>query len=104
MIAATRRWVRRNRGGIAIGAGVIGAGYLAGQYVVGKIQEARQRMGEDRIAKEKCVLAQAQYLWSRLTSMSTACGAALNKIKMIAHIPSLPSYLLSETRLSMHYL
>ena len=53
MIAATRRWVRRNRTGIAISAGVIGAGYLAGQYVVSKIQEARQRMGEDRIAKEK---------------------------------------------------
>ncbi|KAK5134870.1 hypothetical protein LTR08_005960 [Meristemomyces frigidus] len=52
MIAATRRWVRRNRTGLAIGAGVVGAGYLAGQYVVGKIQEARQRMSEDRVAKE----------------------------------------------------
>jgi hypothetical protein len=30
-----------------------GAGYVAGQYVLGKISEARQRMGEDRIAKEK---------------------------------------------------
>ncbi|KAK5119973.1 hypothetical protein LTR85_007049 [Meristemomyces frigidus] len=52
MIATTRRWFRRNRTNLAIGAGVIGAGYLAGQYVVGKIQEARQRMSEDRIAKE----------------------------------------------------
>ena len=53
MIAATRRWVHSNRKKIAIGAGVIGAGYVAGQYVLGKISEARQRMGEDRIAKEK---------------------------------------------------
>lgn len=53
MIAATRRWVHSNRKRIAIGAGVIGAGYVAGQYVLGKISEARQRMGEDRIAKEK---------------------------------------------------
>jgi hypothetical protein len=54
MIAATRRWFRRNRTSLAIGAGVIGAGYVAGQYVLGKISEARQRMSEDRIAKEKC--------------------------------------------------
>lgn len=53
MIAATRRWFRRNRTNLAIGAGVIGAGYLAGQYVLGKIQEARQRMTEERISKEK---------------------------------------------------
>jgi peroxin-3 len=53
MIAATRRWVHSNRKRIAIGAGAIGAGYVAGQYVLGKISEARQRMGEDRIAKEK---------------------------------------------------
>lgn len=55
MIEATRRWLRRNRTNLLIGAGVLGAGYLAGQYVIGKIQEARQRISEDRIAKEKCV-------------------------------------------------
>ena len=55
MIAATRRWVRRNTNNLVIGAGVIGAGYLAGQYVVNKIQEAQQRMSEDRLAKEKYV-------------------------------------------------
>ncbi|KAH9828326.1 peroxisomal biogenesis factor 3-like [Teratosphaeria destructans] len=52
MIAATRRWFRRNRTNLVVGAGVIGAGYLAGQYVLGKIQEARQRMSEERISKE----------------------------------------------------
>ena len=56
MIAATRRWVRRNRTPLLIGAGVVGAGYLAGQYVLGKIQEARQRMSEDKVAKEKLVV------------------------------------------------
>ena len=53
MLATSRRWFRRNRTTLLIGAGVVGAGYVATQYVVGKIQEARQRMGEDRIAKEK---------------------------------------------------
>ena len=57
MIAASRRWLRRNRTNFAIGAGVLGAGYLAGQYVLGKIGEARQRMGEERIAKEKYDIA-----------------------------------------------
>lgn len=54
MIQSTRRWFRRNRTNFAIGAGVLGAGYLAGQYVLGKLGEARQRMSDDRIAKEKC--------------------------------------------------
>ncbi|KAH8434645.1 peroxisomal biogenesis factor 3 [Aspergillus melleus] len=52
MIGATRRWFRRNRKGLAIGAGVIGAGYLVGQYVLNKISEARERMSSDRIARE----------------------------------------------------
>lgn len=32
---------------------MIGASYLAGQYVLGKINDARERMQLDRIAKEK---------------------------------------------------
>jgi len=57
MISATRRWLRRNRTGIAVGAGLVGATYLAGQYVLGKINETRERMQLDRIAKEKyCTL------------------------------------------------
>ena len=55
MIAASRRWLKRNSRGIAIGAAVVGSTYLAGQYVVGKIQEARQRMSDERVAKEKYV-------------------------------------------------
>lgn len=55
MINATRRWLRRNRTGFAIGFGVIGIGYIAGQYVLSKITEARERMAGDRIAKEKYV-------------------------------------------------
>ncbi|KAH7051218.1 Peroxin-3 [Macrophomina phaseolina] len=52
MISATRRWFRRNRTNFAVGAGVLGAGYLAGQYLLGKLTEARQRMSDDRIARE----------------------------------------------------
>jgi len=53
MIEASKRWFRRNRANFAIGAGVLGAGYLATQYVLGKVTEARQRMSDDRIAREK---------------------------------------------------
>lgn len=53
MFTSTKQWLRRNRSGIAIGAGVIGVGYLAGQYVLGKISEARERMSSERIAREK---------------------------------------------------
>lgn len=67
MIAATRRWFRRNRTNLLVGAGVIGAGYVAGQYVLGKIQEARQRMGEERIAKEKYGILSR---WRRLSLTS----------------------------------
>jgi len=55
MIRATRNWFRRNRTAVAISAGVVGAGYLAGQYVFGKLSEARQRMSDDKIAREKYV-------------------------------------------------
>ncbi|KAL7626560.1 peroxin [Parahypoxylon ruwenzoriense] len=52
MISATRRWFRRNRTPLAVGVGVIGVGYVATQYVLGKINDARERMSSDRIAKE----------------------------------------------------
>ncbi|KAK1769809.1 peroxin-3 [Phialemonium atrogriseum] len=52
MFAATRRWVRRNRTPLAIGLGVVGAGYVVTQYVLSKINDARERMSSDRIAKE----------------------------------------------------
>ena len=53
MIDATRKWFRRNRYPIAIGASLIGVGYVAGQYILGKLTEARQRMSDERIAKDK---------------------------------------------------
>ncbi|KAK3692399.1 Peroxin-3 [Podospora appendiculata] len=52
MFAATRRWFRRNRTPIAITAGVIGAGYVVTHYVLNKLNDARERMSSDRIAKE----------------------------------------------------
>ena len=55
MFSATRRWFRRNRTPLAVGVGVLGAGYLVANYVVSKINETRERMSSDRIAKDKCV-------------------------------------------------
>jgi peroxin-3 len=56
MFVGTRRWFRRNRTPLAIGLGVIGTGYVVTQYVLAKINDARERMSQDRIAKEKYVL------------------------------------------------
>jgi peroxin-3 len=53
MFAATRRWLRRNRTPIAIGIGVVGVGYVVTQFILSKINDARERMSSDRIAKEK---------------------------------------------------
>ncbi|OIW33356.1 peroxin-3 [Coniochaeta ligniaria NRRL 30616] len=52
MFAGTRRWLRRNRTPLAVGLGVVGAGYVVTQYVLTKINDARERMSSDRIAKE----------------------------------------------------
>lgn len=69
MIGATRRWFRRNRKGLAIGAGIIGVGYVAGQYVLSKFTEARERMNSDRIAKEKYVSNKVKQLGYILTDL-----------------------------------
>jgi len=98
MIAATRRWFRRNRTSLAIGAGVIGVGYVAGQYVLGKISEARQRMSEDRIAKEKCECSETT-VWPS-ANHDLVCDAASSRTRRIAHTPSSPYSLLSGTRSS----
>ncbi|KAG5937036.1 hypothetical protein E4U53_000094 [Claviceps sorghi] len=52
MFESARRWLRNNRSSIAIGVGIVGAGYVATQYVLNKINDARERMSSDRIAKE----------------------------------------------------
>ncbi|KAH8175855.1 peroxin-3 domain-containing protein [Sarocladium implicatum] len=52
MFTSARRWLRRNRTPIAIGAGVIGAGYVATQYVLSRLNDAREKMSSERIAKE----------------------------------------------------
>ena len=53
MFQSARNWVKRNRTNFAIGAGVLGVGYVATQYVLGKVTETRQRLSDERIAKEK---------------------------------------------------
>lgn len=70
MFAATRRWFRRNRTPIAIGVGVVGAGYVATQYVLNKLNDARERMSGDRIAKEKCALSSLHHPCPNVSSSS----------------------------------
>jgi peroxin-3 len=67
MFSSARRWLRRNRTPIAIGAGVIGAGYVVSQYILSRLNDARERMSSDRIAKEKYVLL---FLMATQASMS----------------------------------
>jgi hypothetical protein len=110
MIGAARRWFRRNRKGLAIGAGVLGAGYLAGQYVLSKISEARERMSSDRIAREKYVFSASLVVfpccavWLRfarelvtgsvlrvreLTTRHLVCGVDSSRTRPIVPIPFL---------------
>ncbi|PNY23768.1 Peroxisomal biogenesis factor 3 [Tolypocladium capitatum] len=52
MFSSARRWLRSNRTPIAVAVTVAGAGYVVTQYVLSKLNDARERMGSDRIAKE----------------------------------------------------
>ncbi|KYK57832.1 Peroxin-3 family protein [Drechmeria coniospora] len=52
MLSSAKRWLRSNRTPIAVGVGILGAGYVAAQYVLTRINDARERMSGDRIAKE----------------------------------------------------
>ncbi|UNI14383.1 peroxin [Purpureocillium takamizusanense] len=52
MFPSVRRWLRNNRTPIAVGVGVVGAGYVVTQYVLSKLNDARERMSSERIAKE----------------------------------------------------
>ncbi|RMZ91978.1 hypothetical protein DV736_g772, partial [Chaetothyriales sp. CBS 134916] len=81
MLAATRRWFRRNRTYIALGTAVVGGSYLVGQFVLGKINEARERALLDRIAKEN--------IRRRFEQNQTDCS-----ITVLALLPTLTDNLL----------
>lgn len=104
MIAATRRWFRRNRTNLAIGAGVIGAGYLAGQYVLGKIQEARQRMTEERISKEKYARHLSRHCAQRSANRLAVFAAASSRTRKTVPTRSWHSSLRYERRYWRSYL
>lgn len=55
MFASARRWLRTNRTPLAVAAGVVGAGYVAVQYCLARLNDARERMSSDRIARDKSV-------------------------------------------------
>lgn len=52
---ATRRFLRRNRTNIFVGAGIAATGYLAVNYITSKITDAKSRMQSERVAREKYV-------------------------------------------------
>jgi hypothetical protein len=87
MIRSAGNWFKRNRTNFAIAAGAIGTGYLAGQYALNKLTETRQRMSEERIAKEKYVQIEGS-LKSSANVWNEASVDDLSRIRRIAHSPS----------------
>jgi peroxin-3 len=87
MITSARQWFRRNRTTFAVGASVVGAGYLAVQYVTGRITETRQRMSDDRIAREKYLRHSSQ-----TKANETAYDGASSRIRKTAHSRYWPYY------------
>ena len=53
MLSASRRWLQRYRAPLAVGVGIVSATYVAAQYVVGRMEEARERLTSERLAKDK---------------------------------------------------
>ncbi|PTB67414.1 peroxin-3 protein [Trichoderma citrinoviride] len=84
MLSSARRWVHRNRRPIAIGLGVVGAGYAVTQYVMSKINDARERMSSDRIAKEnlrrRFEQNQEDCTFTVLALLPTATGNIVNAL------------------------
>lgn len=69
---------------------MLGAGYLATQYVLGKLTETRQRMSDERIAKEKYVDALKHHLSvqdsrPKTLTVHPVSVDASNKTRKIAH-------------------
>lgn len=85
MITASRDWLRRHRYSLGISAGLLGGAYLAGTYVIGKLTDARQRMSDDRIAKEK--YAKCSFMIDVVLMLSPVYAAASRKIKRTAPTP-----------------
>jgi hypothetical protein len=91
MFSATRRWFRRNRTPLAIGLGVVGAGYVVTQYVLAKVNDARERMSSDRIAKEKYVYLHVINRFPVTNPPSfSACAADSSRTRKTAHSQSSP--------------
>lgn len=84
MFSATRRWIRRNRKGLAIGAAVVGGTYLVGQYVVSKINDARERSQLDKIAKDKYAVPNLLCYVPQMLISYSAFAADLSKTRLTA--------------------
>ncbi|KAK3357666.1 Peroxin-3 [Lasiosphaeria hispida] len=105
MFTTTRRWFRRNRTPIAIGVGVVGAGYVVTQYVLSKLNDARERMSSDRIAKEnlrrRFEQNQEDCTFTVLALLPTATTnilEAMNTEKITYEIPQIKGSTTAKTR------
>lgn len=92
MIKVTRNWLRRNRTNIAIGAGLLGAGYLAAQYVLSKVRETRERLGDDRIAREKSVKAVVARQIADVAILKSAAPLRAKSGRLLVHCISSSTY------------
>lgn len=53
MFSSIRAYVSNRKRGLATAAGFVGGLYLLGQYVIGRLEEVRDKVVQDRAAREK---------------------------------------------------
>lgn len=60
MLGGAGRYFYDRRRGLAKTAGLLGAAYLAGQYAVRRLEEIREKVVRDNVAREKYVHNKAE--------------------------------------------
>ena len=56
MLDAVKTYVGDRRKGIAEAAGIAGGLYLVRRYMIDRFQEMQQKLEEERLARERCVV------------------------------------------------
>lgn len=55
MFQATRKYLNERRGGFLKIGGFVGGGYLAARYISERLEDVKNRVMQDRVARDKCV-------------------------------------------------